>query len=83
MTPEKIAELIRRALPQAEVMVENPYNDGQHFSAVVVAPEFAGLTMVKQQRLVNDALKSEIDSGAIHALQLKTYTPEQWQQHRQ
>ncbi|NJK59538.1 MAG: BolA/IbaG family iron-sulfur metabolism protein [Oscillatoriales cyanobacterium SM2_1_8] len=81
MTPEKIAELIRGALPQAEVMVENPYNDGQHFSAVVVAPEFAGLTMIQQQRLVNDALKPQIDSGAIHALQLKTYTPEQWQQH--
>jgi acid stress-induced BolA-like protein IbaG/YrbA len=77
---EQIQTLIIQALPDAQVRVIDPNNDGQHFSAVVVASQFVGLPMIKQHRLINDALKAHIDSGEIHALQLKTYSPEQWQQ---
>jgi acid stress-induced BolA-like protein IbaG/YrbA len=76
----QIEALIIQALPDAQVNVLDPNNDGQHFSAVVVAPQFVGLTMIKQHRLINEALKARIDSGEIHALQLKTFTPDQWQQ---
>jgi acid stress-induced BolA-like protein IbaG/YrbA len=76
----QIEALIIQALPDAQVNVLDPNNDGQHFSAVVIAPQFTGLTMIKQHRLINEALKARIDSGEIHALQLKTFTPDQWQQ---
>ncbi|PLS68347.1 MAG: BolA family transcriptional regulator [Cyanobacteria bacterium M5B4] len=76
----QITTLIKEAIPGAQVRVEDPYNDGQHFTAIVIAEQFAGQTMIKQHRLVNDALKSYLDDGSIHALQLKTYSPEQWQQ---
>jgi acid stress-induced BolA-like protein IbaG/YrbA len=79
MTTNAIRELILSALPDAFVAVENPMQDGQHFGAVVVSPQFEGMSMLKQQRLVNAILQPYFDSGAIHALQLKTYTPKQWQ----
>ncbi len=78
VSAEQIAILIRNALPGAQVQVQDPYNDGQHFTAIVVAEQFTGQTMIKQHRLVNDAIKSYLDDGSIHALQLKTYSPEEW-----
>jgi acid stress-induced BolA-like protein IbaG/YrbA len=74
-----IESLIVASLPGAKVEVQDPNRDGQHFAAIVIAEQFNGLTTIKQHRLVNDALKQHLDSGAIHALQLKTYSPEQWQ----
>jgi acid stress-induced BolA-like protein IbaG/YrbA len=74
-----IESLIAAALPGAKIEVQDPNRDGQHFAATVIAEQFSGLTTIKQHRLVNDALKAYLDSGAIHALQLKTYSPEQWQ----
>jgi acid stress-induced BolA-like protein IbaG/YrbA len=74
-----IESLLLEALPGAKVEVQDPNHDGQHFGAIVIAEQFTGLTTIKQHRLVNAALKAYLDSGAIHALQLKTYSPEQWQ----
>ncbi|NJK34094.1 MAG: BolA/IbaG family iron-sulfur metabolism protein [Oscillatoriales cyanobacterium SM2_2_1] len=82
MTADAIRDLILQALPQAQVDVQDPNQDGQHFAAIVVAPEFEGLTTVKQHRLVNDALKEPLQSGAVHALQLRTFSPSQWQQNQ-
>ncbi|MEO1134767.1 MAG: BolA family protein [Cyanobacteria bacterium J06639_1] len=51
---------------------------GSHFRVVVVSPDFAGKLMLKQHRMVYDALAEQMQ-GSIHALALKTYTPKQWQ----
>ena len=51
---------------------------GGHFNAVVVSQRFAGLSRVDAQRLVYEALRDEMVTD-IHALQLKTLTPEAWQ----
>lgn len=80
VSPENIKDLILAALPNAQVQVLDPNQDGQHFAAIVIAQEFEGLPMIKQHRLVNDALKAYLDSGLVHALQLKTYSPTQYQQ---
>lgn len=79
MSPETIQNLILQALPNAKVQVQDPNRDGQHFAAIVVAPEFEGITMIKQHKLVYGAIQEHLDSGAIHALQLKTYSLSQWQ----
>lgn len=73
-----IAELISSALPNAKIQVDDPNNDGQHFSAIVVAEQFEGLSMIKQHKLVYGAIQDHLDSGAIRALQLKTYSLSQW-----
>jgi len=52
-------------------------NRGDHFEAVVVSRQFAGRTMVQQHRLVYAALGDRM-GGEIHALALRTLTPEAW-----
>ncbi|MEE3718828.1 BolA/IbaG family iron-sulfur metabolism protein [Tumidithrix elongata RA019] len=79
MSTSDIQSLILKVLPDALVDVQDPNQDGQHFAATVVSGQFVGLTMVKQHKLVYDAIKPQLDSGVIHAMQLKTYTPEKWQ----
>ena len=53
--------------------------DNVHFEAIVVSAAFDGISKVKQQQLVYTALGNKITSGEVHALALKTYTPEGWQ----
>jgi acid stress-induced BolA-like protein IbaG/YrbA len=52
-------------------------DDGTHFESVIVSDKFVGMTMVKQHQLVYAALGDRMRSE-IHALSMKTYTPEQW-----
>jgi acid stress-induced BolA-like protein IbaG/YrbA len=74
METEAVAQLIRDGLPGAEVEV---IGDGSHFEALVVSEAFAGLTPIKKQRLVMDTVRDQIASGELHALSIKTLTPEQ------
>lgn len=52
-------------------------DDGTHFEAVIVSPAFAGKSMVQQHQLVYGALGDRM-RAEIHALSMKTYTPEAW-----
>ena len=74
METEAVAQLIRTGLPGAEVEVSG---DGSHFDASVVSEIFEGLSPIKKQRLVMDAVKDQIASGELHALSIKTLTPAQ------
>jgi acid stress-induced BolA-like protein IbaG/YrbA len=73
---DTIEAAIQRAIPDATVHVETP--DGTHWSAVVVSPSFAGISLVRQHQLVMGALRAEFDAERLHALQLRTVTPERW-----
>lgn len=53
-------------------------DDGTHFDAVIVSPAFDGKRMVQQHQLVYAALGDRM-RAEIHALGMKTYTPQQWQ----
>lgn len=74
MNADHIRDLILAALPDAEVRVSG--DDGVHFEAEVVSPVFAGQKPLQRHRLVYAAL-GELMGGAIHALALKTLTPEE------
>ncbi len=73
---QEIKQRIEAAIPGARAEVEDYTGGGDHFSATVTAEAFAGLSRVAQHRLVYDVFGSEI-GGPIHALALKTQTPEQ------
>ncbi len=75
---ETVKNMIKSALPDAEVTVNDLTGGGDHLEAVVVSSHFSGLNKVKQHQLVYGALKEALSSEAIHALALKTYTPETW-----
>jgi acid stress-induced BolA-like protein IbaG/YrbA len=52
--------------------------DGQHFEALVVSAEFAGMNRVQRQQRVYQTLRAELASGELHAISFKTLTPEEW-----
>lgn len=54
-------------------------DDGTHFEAVIVSPAFEGKSMVQQHQLVYGALGERM-RAEIHALSMKTYTPQKWQE---
>jgi stress-induced morphogen len=80
--PDKVKTKIKDNIEDAQVDVLDMTGDGDHFRVVVVSDQFEGLPMVKQHQLVYDALGESMD-GDIHALGLKTYTPEEWQDVKQ
>ena len=45
---------------------------------MVIDPAFAGKSLLQKQRLVMDTVRDQIASGELHALSIKTYTPEEW-----
>ena len=69
-----IEALIKAALPDAQVTVEDPYNDGNHLTARVVSSAFKGLSRPAQHRLVYSAISAEL-AGPLHALSLQTSAP--------
>ena len=73
ITPETLLNMIQQSLPDATVEVSSP--DNIHFSATICSPKFMGKSRIEQHRLVYAALGSHMDQ-AIHALQIKTSTPE-------
>ena len=77
ITKEEVKKLIKQGLPDAEVIVRNDYDDGEHFDAEVASAEFVGLNLVKQHQVVYRALGDAMH-GRIHALALRTYTLEAW-----
>lgn len=74
-TAEELKLRIEAAIPDATALVEDTTGGGDHFRAEVTAPAFAGLSRIEQHRLVYDVFGNEV-GGAIHALSLKTQTPE-------
>jgi len=77
--PEDIQTYIQEGMPCDHILIEG---DGHHFQAVVVSTEFAGKNRVQRQQRVYQTIKDRLDSGEIHALSFKTYTPEEWEANR-
>lgn len=74
VNPQDIERWIAAALPCELLQVKG---DGQHFDAVIVSGEFRGKNMVQQHQLVYKALGERMREE-IHALSMKTFTPEDW-----
>ena len=75
MQTEAVAALISAGIPEAEVRVTG---DGSHFEAIVISRAFAGLSLLNRQRKVYATVNEHIASGELHALSIKTFTPEEW-----
>ncbi len=78
MQPEKIEQLIKAGLPDADAYVEG--DDGTHFSALVVSTNFVGKTRIQRQQMVYDTVREYLADGSLHALSLRTMTPDEWQE---
>ena len=71
-----LKEILENAIEAVEIQVEG---DGRHFDVLVVSQVFEGLSPVKKQQLVYAALNENISNGSIHAVNMKTLIPEEWQ----
>ena len=76
MNPDEIQRLIEHGLKGAEATV---VTDGQgHYEAVVVSAEFAGKRSISRHQMVYGTLGARV-GREIHALAVRTYTPDEWQ----
>lgn len=75
MQAAEIERLIREALPDAAVTIEDLRGDGDHYAATVVSASFKGKTRVQQHQMVYAALKGRM-GGELHAMALQTQAPE-------
>ena len=74
MVQTDIEKMIKEALPDAEIVIEDLRGDGDHYSARVTSSAFEGKTRVQQHQMVYDALQGKM-GGELHALQLTTQAP--------
>jgi acid stress-induced BolA-like protein IbaG/YrbA len=76
VTPESIKSTIEQGLTTSYLTV---VGDGQHFEAIIVSEEFAGMSRIQRQQRVNRALGNRMTTD-IHALSMKTFTLQEWQE---
>ena len=74
----QIKNAILKVVKDADVKNHNPQNDGLHFEAIVISPHFVNKSLIEQHQIVMQGL-SDLFSASLHALSLKTYTPEEWE----
>ena len=73
MVTDRLRTLLEQAFPDAgEVEVQDRTGTGDHFQVTVASPRFAGLSLIDQHRLVNEALAAPLADGTIHELRIKT-----------
>lgn len=74
MNPAEIEGMIKAAIPDAQVRIEDLRGDGDHYAAYVVSAAFRGKTRVQQHQMVYEALQGRM-GGQLHALALQTSVP--------
>ena len=74
MEASEIARLIKEAIPDAEVVIEDLRGDGDHYAAQVTSATFVGKSRVQQHQMVYQALQGRV-GDALHALALQTSAP--------
>jgi stress-induced morphogen len=74
MQPADIEALIKAAMPDAQVTIQDLAGDGDHYAATVVSEVFRGKSRVQQHQLVYASLRGRM-GGELHALALQTSAP--------
>ena len=71
MDLKEIENLIKEALPDAQVEIQDLAGDGNHYSATVISSEFSGKTKIQQHKMVYNSLKGKM-GNELHALAITT-----------
>lgn len=74
MDMQEIEQLIREALPDAQIHIDDLRGDGDHYAARVISASFAGKSRVEQHQMVYRALRGRM-GDQLHALALQTGVP--------
>lgn len=76
MDAATVTVLLQNHLEGCEFKVQG---EGNHYDIIAIGEVFDGLRPVKKQQLVYGALSEQIADGSIHAVNIRTFTPAQWQ----
>jgi len=76
MDAATVKGLLQNHMPECEFHVQG---EGSHYDIAAIGGVFEGLRPVKKQQLVYAALSEHIADGSIHAVNIRTFTPAQWQ----
>lgn len=79
VSPAQVEAMIKAALPDAKVQVQDLTGGGDHYQLIVVSSLFEGKSLVQQHQIVYGAVREAMATEAIHALTFKTYTPQAWE----
>ena len=71
MDLKEIETLIKEAMPDANIVIQDLAGDGNHYSATVISSKFSGKTKIQQHKMVYDSLRGKM-GNELHALALKT-----------
>ena len=77
ITPETIVAYLKSKMPDVKAEVVDRTGTLDHFSLIVVSAAFEGKNLLDRQRLVYQALEDPMKDGRIHALEIKSSTPEE------
>ena len=75
MTADELRSIIAAHLPCEHLEVQG---DGRHWQAVVVSAEFAGMRTIQRHQRVYATLGARMHTDEVHALSIRTFTPEEW-----
>jgi stress-induced morphogen len=78
MTPQQLKSRLETLSPGTQAEVTDLTGTHDHYQAVIVSSSFEGKMMIEQHRMVFRLVQAEVDSGEVHALTLKTFTPAQF-----
>lgn len=79
ISPQQVEAMIKAQMPDAQIQVQDLTGGGDHYQVTVVSSQFEGKGLVQQHQLVYGAVRQAMSTEAIHALALKTYTPQAWE----
>ena len=71
MDLKEIENLIKAALPDANIKIQDLAGDGNHYSATVISAQFSGKNIIEQHKMVYNSLKGKM-GNELHALAIKT-----------
>ena len=77
MTEEDVKRRISSVFNDAKIQIIDTTGTGDHFSAVIISDEFDGKSLVQRHQMVYGSV-SDVLTGELHALQLKTFTFKEW-----
>ena len=68
---EEIENLVKKAIPEAEIKIEDLAGDGNHYSATIISSQFSGKSKIEQHKMVYNSLQGKM-GNELHALAIKT-----------
>tara|TARA_Y100001954_G_scaffold235669_1_gene293979 strand:- start:541 stop:783 length:243 start_codon:yes stop_codon:yes gene_type:complete len=77
MNINSIKEKIKNFIPESKVEVKDTTGTGDHFSVIVISDKFENVNLVNRHKMIYESL-SQYVTKEIHALQIKTYTEEEF-----